>query len=100
MPGVLVPAVAARMELISIAGVVGVVDDKSELTAEVVLMASTYIPGRRHRVHAYPLDPVQETGELRVGGKPTEDALKIRLIEDEARVASRDATLVLRRLLR
>jgi hypothetical protein len=54
MPGVLVPALAARIELILIAGVVGVVDDKSELTAEVELIASTCIPGRRHGIHAYP----------------------------------------------
>jgi hypothetical protein len=41
MPGVLWPALAARMELISIAGVVVAVDDRSELTAEVELIAST-----------------------------------------------------------
>jgi hypothetical protein len=41
MPGVLVPAVAARMLLILIAGVVVAVDDKRELTAETELIAST-----------------------------------------------------------
>jgi hypothetical protein len=43
MPGVLVPELAARMELILIAGVVGVVDDRSELTAETELIASTHL---------------------------------------------------------
>jgi hypothetical protein len=40
MPGVLSPELAARMELILTAGVVGAVDDKSELTAETELIAS------------------------------------------------------------
>jgi len=41
MPGVLAPELAARMELKSIAGVVGAVEDKSVLTAETELIAST-----------------------------------------------------------
>jgi hypothetical protein len=42
IPGVLAPELAARIELMSIAGVVGVVDDKSVFTAETELIASTY----------------------------------------------------------
>ena len=41
MPGVVAPATAARILLILMAGVVAVVDDKSELIEEVVLIAST-----------------------------------------------------------
>ena len=41
MPGVLVPALAARMELMLIAGVVVAVPDNSVLTAETELMMST-----------------------------------------------------------
>jgi tRNA A37 threonylcarbamoyltransferase TsaD len=48
IPGVLAPELAARIELMLIAGVVEVVDDRSELTADVELIASTCIPGRRH----------------------------------------------------
>jgi hypothetical protein len=42
MPGVVAPVAPARMLLILIAGVVVPVLDKSELTAETELMASTY----------------------------------------------------------
>jgi hypothetical protein len=42
MPAVLEPELAARILLMLYAGVVAVVDDKSVLTAEVVLIASTY----------------------------------------------------------
>jgi hypothetical protein len=63
IPVVLEPELAARILLISIAEFVVVVDDKSELTAEVVLMASTYIPGKRHRARAFPLAPGSEHRE-------------------------------------
>jgi hypothetical protein len=42
MPAVLEPELAARILLILIEGVVAVVLDKSELTEEVLLIASTY----------------------------------------------------------
>jgi hypothetical protein len=42
IPAVLEPELAARILLILIEGVVAVVLDKSELTDEVVLIASTY----------------------------------------------------------
>jgi hypothetical protein len=80
---VLVPELAARMLLKLYVEVEVVVDDKSELTEDVELMASTCIPGRRHRVHAYPLDPVHGTGDPRVGGEPAENALMVRLIDGE-----------------
>ena len=51
MPGVLVPELAAKMELMLIAGVVGVVDDKSELTPETELIASL-LCRRRHKMRA------------------------------------------------
>jgi hypothetical protein len=41
MPGVVAPVAPARIVLILIAGVVVVVPDRSELTAETELMAST-----------------------------------------------------------
>jgi hypothetical protein len=87
MPDELEPVAAARMLLISTAEFVDVVDDKSELTAEVVLIASTYIPGRRYCTHAYPLGPGQTTGSLRVGREQVESSLKIRIIGNEAEVA-------------
>jgi len=75
----LVPELPDKMLLILYVEVEAVVADTS---AEVVeLIASTYIPGRRGRTHAYPLDPVQETGDLRVGGKPAENAINLRLID-------------------
>jgi hypothetical protein len=49
MPDVLAPEDAVSMELRLTDAVAFVVLDKSELIAEVELMASTYIPGRRHR---------------------------------------------------
>jgi tRNA A37 threonylcarbamoyltransferase TsaD len=54
MPGVLSPELAARIELILIDGVVEAVDERSELTADVELIASTCIPGRHHAANAYP----------------------------------------------
>jgi hypothetical protein len=41
MPGALVPALAARMELMLTGEVVGALDDNSVLTAETELMDST-----------------------------------------------------------
>jgi hypothetical protein len=54
MPAVLEPELAARMLLMLYVGTVEVVDDKSELAEEDVLIALTYIPGRRHGTHAHP----------------------------------------------
>jgi hypothetical protein len=69
------------MELMSTAGVVEAVDDKSELTAEVELIASTYVPGWRHGIHANPwtwvIDP--DTGEwARNGSKIVSSGIKLR----------------------
>jgi len=65
MPAVLEPVLAAKM-LLMLYSVLAVVDDTSELAEDVVLIASTYIPGRRHKAHAHPwirvIDP--GTGEL------------------------------------
>jgi hypothetical protein len=49
MPGVLWPELAARIELMSIAGVVVVVPDKSVFTADTELISSTFFLRRRHQ---------------------------------------------------
>jgi hypothetical protein len=62
MPAVLEPVAAARTLLILIEDVDVSVLVNAEVTAEVVLIASTYIPGGLLRVHARPRGPVREPG--------------------------------------
>jgi hypothetical protein len=61
IPAVLEPVLADRM-LLMLYSVLAVVDDTSELTEDVVLIATTYIPGRRHGAHAHPWIRVIDPG--------------------------------------
>jgi hypothetical protein len=84
------PLVAARMELILIAGVLVVVPFSSVLTAETELMAVTYFPGNVLLRTRQPEDTRHPTGKCKLLKNHSKN--KDRGVQDEAEVAPCGAT--------